>query len=535
MTKHVLTLMLFLLSVPVFSQSLSDKNAGEAGQSQKERAFVFFSEAVPRYRGLAAGVFLNNQYALGGWSDFALANLGGGLDAEYTLPAFLPCNMDLGASLHAEGGVTFPKKGTTLKSHRDIRLYTGAFLRIPFTFLGQAFAFQPEIGYGMDFSRTVGQKGSRADGWYSDQTIVFAPALRYMAPVKALSPVEFELSPYWTLSPERKGETMDFLGFRIGSVWHFRERKAGRAEELSAVEAGPSEEEEENRKAEERLRKELRRELDRVLRNPELFLGVNPEDLTDFTPDGDGNHDTIAFHPATRYMSEPPVEWTLKIIDPKGNDFKTWSGKGFPPQEIVWDGTGDDGSVAFSRETYKAHLAVTLCDRDRELLGRGELEAVVEGNVSIANGVILKATAKDEWRIELTSISFDPDAATFNNLTKVQRREFLQSLDEIAERVLSVEGTKIRVEGYANNTSGTEEENVNDLIPLSQKRAEKIAEMLIERGINKETITAVGMGGANPKATLSDRENWWKNRRIEIVLTKEAATIENSGEAADEN
>lgn len=542
MKKRVLAIMLFLLLVPAFSQSLSDGEAGEGGQSQKEPVFVFFSDAVPRFEGFAAGAFFNNQYALGGWSDFALTNFGAGFDAEYTVPVFLPYNMDLGASLHLDFNATFPKKDTTLKSHNDIRLYAGAFLRIPFTFLGQNFAFQPEIGYGMDFSHAVGQKGSQANGWYADQTIVFAPALRYMAPVKALSSVEFELSPYWTISPEQKGEAMNFLGFRIGAVWHFQnffkarngqregQNPAVAEEEEKLTEENPAEDaepQEEADEAEEALKQKLREELDKVLKNPELFLGVNPEDLTDFTPDGDGNHDTIAFHPATRYMSEPPVEWTLKIIDPKGNDFKTWSGNGFPPEEIVWDGTGDDGSVAFSRETYKAYLAVTLCDRDRELLGRSELEAVVEGNVSIANGVILKATAKDEWRIELTSISFDPDAATFNNLTDIQRREFLQSLDEIAERALSVKGARIRVEGYANNVSGTEEENVNDLIPLSQKRAEKIVEMLIERGIDSEIITAVGMGGANPKASRSDRENWWKNRRIEIVLTKEEAGNEN--------
>ena len=222
-------------------------------------------------------------------------------------------------------------------------------------------------------------------------------------------------------------------------------------------------------------------------------------------------------------MSEEPEEWTLKIIDPKGNDFRTWSGAGYPPQEIIWDGLGDDGSLAFSRENYKAALSVTLCERDRELLGRNELEAVVEGYVTIANGIILKKTGENEWRIEMTSISFDPDAATFNNLGEVELALFLQSLDEIAERMLAVRNAKVRVEGYANNTSGTEKENIEDLIPLSQKRAEKIEEMLIERGISEEAITAVGMGGANPKASLTDRENWWKNRRIEIVLTKEAA------------
>ena len=528
--------------------------------AQEKPVFDFFSDEVPRYEGFAAGGFLFNQYALGGWSDFASANLGGGLDAEYTIPAFLPYNLDLGASIHFDAGHTFPKADTTLKSHSDIRLYTAAFLRIPFTFLNQKFAFQPELGWGLSFNHCIGQKHSLANGWYTDQIITLSPALRYMAPVDFLSQVEFELSPYWTVSPEKAGEAVNFLGFRIGVVWHlqdfFKARKNKNSEincieekqedETQPVEENepPADEEteeektdeevyekspvtEDNSEDEEKLREEelaqrLQEELDRMLKYPELFLGVDPDELTDFTPDGDGVHDTITFHPATSYMSEEPEEWTLSIIDPQGNGFKTWSGKGYPPEEIIWDGLGDDGSLAFSRENYKAALSVTLCERDRELLGRGELEAIVEGYVTIANGIILHRTGEGEWRIELTSISFDPDSATFNNLSEVELALFMQSLDEIAEKMLTVKDTKVRVEGYANNTSGTEKENIEELIPLSQKRAEKIEQLLIERGIESEKITAVGMGGANPKASLTDRENWWKNRRIEIVLTKEA-------------
>ncbi|MBQ3650262.1 MAG: OmpA family protein [Treponema sp.] len=553
MKKSILAISLSLLFFlpPLFADEGSSAVEKESGD-----IFVFLSNQVPRYEGLAAGGFLFNQYALGGWSDFAAANFGGGFDAEYTIPAFLPYNLDLGASIHFEAGHTFPKADTTLKSHSDLRLYVAAFLRIPFTFMGQNFAFQPEIGYGASFNHCIGQNHSKAYGWYTDQIITFAPALRYIAPVDFLSNLEFELSPYWTFSPEQANEAVNFLGFRIGVVWHlqdfFKSRKSRKAEEDKYIEEkqeeetqpveenepvaddsqieqeteketdGQSDEGDENR-SEEELAQKLREELARMLKYPELFLGVDPDELTDFTPDGDGVHDTITFHPATSYMSEPPEEWTLTIIDPQGNGFRTWSGTGYPPQEIVWDGLGDDGTLAFSRENYKAQLSVTLCEKDRQLLGRDELEAIVEGYVTIANGIILKRTGEGEWRIELTSISFDPDKATFNNLSEVELVLFMQSLDEIAQKMLTVKDTKVRVEGYANSTTGTEKENIEDLIPLSQKRAEKIEELLIERGIESEKITAVGMGGANPKASLTDRANWWKNRRIEIVLTKEAA------------
>lgn len=219
-------------------------------QEEKQRVFNFFSDEVPRYEGFAAGGFLYNQYALGGWSDFAVTNLGGGLDAEYTVPAFLPYNLDLGASLHLEAGHTFPKADTTLKSHDDIRLYAATFLRIPFTFLGQNFAFQPELGWGVTFNHCVGQKHSLANGWYTDQIITFSPALRYMPPIEALSTVEFELSPYWSISPEKASEAVNFLGFRIGVVWHLQDFFKARKnrtdkEELHIEEAEPEPQKEE--------------------------------------------------------------------------------------------------------------------------------------------------------------------------------------------------------------------------------------------------------------------------------------------------
>lgn len=68
--------------------------------------------------------------------------------------------------------------------------------------------------------------------------------------------------------------------------------------------------------------------------------------------------------------------------------------------------------------------------------------------------------------------------------------------------------------------SGTEKENREELIPLSQERADFIVEELVKRGIDRELLTAEGKGGANPIATRRDRANWWKNRRIEFLIKK---------------
>ena len=464
---------------------------------------------VPRYTGFAVGASFLNQYPLGDWKDFAKSNIGGGLSAEYTLPEFLPFNLDLGAAFHADFSHTSPKSDGTLESHDELRFSLGAFLRLPFSLFGQNFAFQPEIDCGLDLARVVGQNGSSLDEWQTGNIISVQPALRYMIPVKAIDTVEFEASPLLTISPEKESVITN-IGYRIGFVWH-----------VSNFITEVKQRKEERRIAEEERRlREQREEFKKALANPELFLGVDEKELKDFSPDGDGVHDTITFRPSTKYTSAPTENWKLVIADQKGNIFKTWSGNGYPTEEIVWDGRGDDNTVVFSRENYIAVLSVTLCEKDRERLERDVLEATFDGSVGIETGIILNKVGDNEWRIEMASFTFDENAATFDKMSPEKRAELDDTLNDIATKVLAIEGAKITVEGYANNVSGTEEEEQNELIPLSQIRAESIANLLIEHGINAENITARGMGSVNPKASRDDKANWWKNRRIEFHIKK---------------
>jgi len=58
------------------------------------------------------------------------------------------------------------------------------------------------------------------------------------------------------------------------------------------------------------------------------------------------------------------------------------------------------------------------------------------------------------------------------------------------------------------------------LIPLSKERAEKIKQALVQKGIDGRRITTIGHGSFKPLVPFSDKDNQWKNCRVEIILRK---------------
>ena len=114
---------------------------------------------------------------------------------------------------------------------------------------------------------------------------------------------------------------------------------------------------------------------------------------------------------------------------------------------------------------------------------------------------------------------FSKNGAVFSGLTRQQIRQNEKTIDEAVKLIKQHPECKIVIEGYANNISGTEKEDRTACIPLSLWRAEYIKKELIKRGIVADKIETVGKGGANPLASRTDRENWWKNRRVEFVIT----------------
>ena len=145
------------------------------------------------------------------------------------------------------------------------------------------------------------------------------------------------------------------------------------------------------------------------------------------------------------------------------------------------------------------------------------LTSVVKGYIPID---VLVIRDGDKLKIAVPSIIFRKNAADFEELEKNVVDRNVKVLTRIAEILNKFPDYKVQVEGHANNVSGTEREEREDLIPLSGARADAVRKFLIEKGVSRNRLSSVGIGGTKPVASLADKDNWWKNRRVEFVLIK---------------
>jgi outer membrane protein OmpA-like peptidoglycan-associated protein len=96
---------------------------------------------------------------------------------------------------------------------------------------------------------------------------------------------------------------------------------------------------------------------------------------------------------------------------------------------------------------------------------------------------------------------------------RVGAREALAKLTGI---VLNYPTLKLAIEGHTDST-GSEELNQT----LSEKRANTVRDYLIGQGLDARSLTAQGLGMANPVADNSAAEGRQKNRRVEIIVSGE--------------
>ena len=57
-------------------------------------------------------------------------------------------------------------------------------------------------------------------------------------------------------------------------------------------------------------------------------------------------------------------------------------------------------------------------------------------------------------------------------------------------------------------------------MPLSKERAEAIKTYLVKCGVSSSVLTTEGFGGTKPVVNPKDKDNNWKNRRVEFILEK---------------
>ncbi len=94
-------------------------------------------------------------------------------------------------------------------------------------------------------------------------------------------------------------------------------------------------------------------------------------------------------------------------------------------------------------------------------------------------------------------------------------RNTRKKLDELYPILKKAVGVKVEIAGYTDNIGTSEANRI-----LSEKRARRVREYLINLGIRADRLTAVGKGEMNFIASNATQEGRQKNRRVELTFFK---------------
>ena len=256
---------------------------------------------------------------------------------------------------------------------------------------------------------------------------------------------------------------------------------------------------------------------------PQLRVQTAPEY---FSPDNDGVDDDL-YIKLTGNTKTQISSWSFVIKDPVGNDFWTTSGKSKITERIIWDGLSNvqkdkDGNAERVQSAMDYPYEFTVSDD----LG---MTSTVNGIISID---VLVIRVGNVLKMAVPSIIFEPDAANFQKptgrLTKAQVDKNVQILNRIAQILKKFSDYKVTIVGHANKITDNPLEETEDNLnawgraakPLSKERADVIREYLIKQGVSASALSTDGMGGTEPVADTKDKNNNWKNRRVEFILEK---------------
>lgn len=111
-----------------------------------------------------------------------------------------------------------------------------------------------------------------------------------------------------------------------------------------------------------------------------------------------------------------------------------------------------------------------------------------------------------------SDMTFDVDSATV-------RPGLYPEIDRVAGVIRQYPQTLIRVEGHTDST-GPEEYNMG----LSRRRAQAVADLLVQRGVDMSRIQLLGYGESSPVASNATESGRRMNRRVEIKVAPSPAS-----------
>ena len=259
---------------------------------------------------------------------------------------------------------------------------------------------------------------------------------------------------------------------------------------------------------------------------PVLSVKTAPEY---FSPDNDGTDDDL-FIKLSGTSKAMIKNWSFRIDDPNGKVFWQIKGNSSITERIVWDGLSNTqkNSKGYAERVQSAMdypYTFTVSDN----LG---MTSSVKGIISVD---VLVIRDGDVLKMAVPSIIFRSDNADFKTSKEVAKgldpaiaANNERVLKRISEILNKFKDYKVTIVGHANRLTDLEAEETEDnmrqwgpaLIPLSAKRAEFVKDYLVKKGISASRLSTVGKGGTELVVDYKDKDNNWKNRRVEFILEK---------------
>ncbi|MCL2319220.1 MAG: gliding motility-associated C-terminal domain-containing protein, partial [Treponema sp.] len=228
-----------------------------------------------------------------------------------------------------------------------------------------------------------------------------------------------------------------------------------------------------------------------------------------FSPDNDGVDDELFMYLSARDAS-PIANWALEIRETEGTRqlFYQIGGRGSPSDRLIWDGRSNKGELVQSATDYEyTYRATDTLGNSSSITGKITTDVLV-----IRDG--------DMLRIQVPSITFRANFPDFIGIPQERLDTNSRVLKRIAEILNRFRDYKITVEGHANPVLGTDKEETEVLQPLSLARAQFVINNLVDYGVARSRLSAIGRGGTKTVANARDQDNNWKNRRVEFLLIK---------------
>lgn len=202
--------------------------------------------------------------------------------------------------------------------------------------------------------------------------------------------------------------------------------------------------------------------------------------------------------------------WDMEIIDNKDSVLKMFAGEGDPSRMITWNGEVSD--VTEESEVYYIDFTVT---------DKGGNETIIRRPVVLD---ILLIERDGKYYLMVPNIIFGAYQFKLDSYSPEYYKKNLASIDRVLDIYKRYPTYNLVLEGHALNiydpetdaSENREEEKI--LEPLTVNRAEEVKDALIEKGFNPDKVIVHTFGGKHPIFSISDKNENWKNRRVEFVM-----------------